>query len=898
MIANHTISCDDVKKFFIKRYNPITIHGIVNIPRWLIKHSKAVIIIWILAALVAVPAVMSYSHYLSYSNSVSTSSGSESRIAQGILSSQFPQNQSLTLVVNKNPYMSGVGATTIALQEKLQNSGIKNLSKTSSPFSQYATFINNEVSSFKSATIYLYNNFNSSGFQVYSFPSAFMANFSSSLTVWQIAQKSGYNGSAYEKGFLLAFNNTGENSSIQSRVQESIVDSTDGNLINNNPLFYSAVLKYMNVSQYPRGILNSSALFISSYTGYNISPQLVNAIIQKGNTGINYVDTYGLLGAPSFITSQYVSPDNSTFLISVQFNVKSGYIGPGDFYPSEAATPRISSISQTYFGNDVNVTGNGAISYQSQQLSSSSGAFFGFIFVALAIAVFITLVSYKSAIINLIFVSVATVLGYVSIFITGVLVAHVNYVVNYTLTAVLLGVATDYFVFIAARYRQERREGKTHEEALETASTRSRRSVIISGITVAASLAVFSFVPGYRTWGTVLFTAIMLTLLLVSTLLPSVLSLFGKNLFMKRGMKPLKEGYQKDSMFYKAASISTKHKFVVVAVIILLAAPAVYFFFALPTTYNFETGLPSTVSSVSALNEINSKFGANILYPVYVVIPLHNSSVNSVSDSSILKNLSKSLLSMKGTEKVVGPFSNGTSFSEYANYSSYIIDNGKYAYFLVYTSYDPYSSTAINYVSALRDNSSLIVGGLTSGVIDERNQSNYTYSELAVLIVAVIAVILFISFRSVKYPIISLSGVFFSISWTTSILYFISRYFLHESLIYLIPIILFVILMSLGNDYSVFIISRIRESQEKYNHDKAIAMGMVGSGKVVTSLGIILAVSLGSLALIPVGFLQQLGIAFVVSLIIDTFVVRTFYFPAMIAILRPRIKKLSEKGID
>jgi len=870
----------------------------MNIPKWLIKHSKAVIIIWIVAALAAVPAVMSYSHYLSYSNSVSTSSNSESQRAQDILSSQFPQNQSLTLVVNKNPFMSGVAATTISLQEKLQDSGIKNLSNTSSPFSQYATLINDEVGSYRSAMTSLYSNFNSSAFQVYSFPSAFMANYSSSSTVWQIAEKSGYNGSNYEKDFLSAFNKTESSNPLQSRIQAATVNSTDINLLNNNQLYYGAVLNYMNVSQYPRGILNGSAMFISSYTGYSISPQLLSAVIQKGNPGINYVDMYGLKGAPSFITSQYVSPDNSTFLISINFNVKSGYIGPDDFYPAEAATPRINSISQTYFGGDVNVTGNGAISYQSQQLSSSSGAFFGFIFVALAIAVFITLVSYKSAIINLIFVSVATLLGYVSIFITGVLYAHVNYVVNYTLTAVLLGVATDYFVFIVARYRQERREGRTHEEALETASTRSRRSVIISGITVAASLAMFSFVPGYRTWGTVLFTAILLTLLLVSTLLPSVLSIFGKNLIMKRGMKPLKENYQKDSLFYKTSSISTKHKFVVAAVIVLVAAPAMYFFFTLPTTYNFETGLPSTVSSVSALNEINSKFGANILYPVYVIVPLHNSSVQSVSVTSMLKNLSKSLLSMGGTEKVVGPYSTGTSFSASANYSSYIIDKGKYAYFSVYTSYDPYSTSAISFVSGLRDNSSLIVGGLTSGVIDERNQSNHTYSELAVLIVAVIAVILFISFRSIKYPIISLSGVFFSISWTTAILYFISRYLLHESLIYLIPIILFVILMSLGNDYSVFIISRIRENQEKYQHNEAIARGMVGSGRVVTSLGLILAVSLGSLALIPVGFLQQLGIAFVISLIIDTFVVRTFYFPAMIAILRPGIKKIPEKGKD
>ena len=63
---------------------------------------------------------------------------------------------------------------------------------------------------------------------------------------------------------------------------------------------------------------------------------------------------------------------------------------------------------------------------------------------------------------------------------------------------------------------------------------------------------------------------------------------------------------------------------------------------------------------------------------------------------------------------------------------------------------------------------------------------------------------------------------------------------------------------------------------------------MASSGRVVTSLGMILALSLGSLGLIRSGFLQQLGVAFFISLIIDTFIIRTFYFPAMLSIMRKR----------
>ena len=75
---------------------------------------------------------------------------------------------------------------------------------------------------------------------------------------------------------------------------------------------------------------------------------------------------------------------------------------------------------------------------------------------------------------------------------------------------------------------------------------------------------------------------------------------------------------------------------------------------------------------------------------------------------------------------------------------------------------------------------------------------------------------------------------------------------------------------------------------ERAQIDEGLGKAMSGSGAVVTALGLILAVSLGSLGLVPVGFLQQIGIAFVVSLVLDTFVIRTFYFPAMIRILRSK----------
>jgi putative drug exporter of the RND superfamily len=156
---------------------------------------------------------------------------------------------------------------------------------------------------------------------------------------------------------------------------------------------------------------------------------------------------------------------------------------------------------------------------------------------------------------------------------------------------------------------------------------------------------------------------------------------------------------------------------------------------------------------------------------------------------------------------------------------------------------------------------------------------NFAFAQLQLLILKVIALVLGISFRSARYHFISLKGVFISRTWTTSLLYIISRYILGQQMVFLIPIILYVILMSQGNDFTVFIFSRVREEQNKFRFEEGLARAMVGSGSVVTALRLMLAVSLGSLALVPFGFLEQLGIPFVISLIVDTFVIRIFLPP-------------------
>ncbi len=855
----------------------------------IMKHRRIVIIIWIVVILAMIPLTTHYTSYINYGNSSSGLSNSESSQVQSILSKSSPQNSTLYVLLISDPNNMTTEKDVLNFQREIDNSGIRNLSGTESVYTSYASFLDKTIGKIQTNIIEAYDNFSYYSHLILYFPANFYRNYSSNYSVSQIANISGYNGSEYERIFLENFQSSPSNLSTLKRVNLAVEESAFEYFRGNNSLFYSSmVLKYVNITSFPVSLVNNATQFISGVFKFNITADELLAALMNGDYGLNYVNNFGLSGIPSFIKDSFIDSNDTASLILITFNAPQGYISQNGSYPAAAATPLIEKYVHDSFGNNGYLTGNGAIYYQTQQQTSKSGAFFGAIYVILFIAVFLTLYSYKLSILNLILVSVTVLIGYLAIIISGLIAGKVSYVVTYTLTAVLLGITTDYVVFVLYRFRSELKRGNTKEEFLDNPLSNSLRAILISGLTVAFSLGMFSFIKSFETWGITLLVAILITLLGVVTSLPAIISYLSPKSFMKRGLKKEDESDIKKSYFYKASKLSLKKSYAIVMIIILLAVPSMYFFTEYPTTYNFNAGLPQNLESTQGLNKLNSYFGENFIYPVYVLFPSENN--NNSSLNIRLSHFTSYLFSLEGTREIVGPYSNGSSFSHNISPTTFLLDDNKYFLYTVFIDYNPYSFKAISYVEHLRANKTLLVGGLTSSIIDEERQNNLDFTELGILITLAIFIILAVSFRSVKYPIISLSGVFISIVWTLSILYFISNYIMHQTIIYLIPVILFVILMSLGNDYSVFIFSRVREEQNKFGNTEGINRGMQTSGKVVTSLGFILAGSLGALGLVPVGFLEQMGIAFAVSLTIDTMVIRTFYFPSMLKILKANFK--------
>ena len=100
-----------------------------------------------------------------------------------------------------------------------------------------------------------------------------------------------------------------------------------------------------------------------------------------------------------------------------------------------------------------------------------------------------------------------------------------------------------------------------------------------------------------------------------------------------------------------------------------------------------------------------------------------------------------------------------------------------------------------------------------------------------------------------------------------------------------IPLMVFVLLVALGSDYNIFLMSRVREESEGRELREGIRIASARTGAVITSAGVILAGTFAALTMSPLLVLVQVGVIVSLGVLIDTFIVRSLLVPAIAALL-------------
>jgi RND superfamily putative drug exporter len=178
-----------------------------------------------------------------------------------------------------------------------------------------------------------------------------------------------------------------------------------------------------------------------------------------------------------------------------------------------------------------------------------------------------------------------------------------------------------------------------------------------------------------------------------------------------------------------------------------------------------------------------------------------------------------------------------------------------------------------------------VVSGFTAVYADIRDVMNRDMYRAFGFVLAGIFVVLLLMLRSVVAPTYLIATVLLSFTCTLGLTsLFFDLVMDVERLSWMLPLFMFVFLVALGIDYSVFLFGRIKEEVGHHGVREGVHVAVATTGTIITSAGIILAGTFAGMMAGEIAFLTQLGFAVAIGVLIDTFVVRTVLDPALAAL--------------
>ena len=180
------------------------------------------------------------------------------------------------------------------------------------------------------------------------------------------------------------------------------------------------------------------------------------------------------------------------------------------------------------------------------------------------------------------------------------------------------------------------------------------------------------------------------------------------------------------------------------------------------------------------------------------------------------------------------------------------------------------------------------VSGLAPSSYDVSTVSQSDLVEIVPIVIAALALLLGILLRSVAAPLYLVATVLLSYFAALGIAVLIFQDGVGDSgLNFVLPFLLFIFLMALGEDYNILIMTRIREEAHHLPLREAVANAAHHTGTTVTSAGLILAATFGAAGVTgATSQIKQLGTAIALGVLLDTFLVRTLMVPAIVVLCR------------
>jgi len=224
--------------------------------------------------------------------------------------------------------------------------------------------------------------------------------------------------------------------------------------------------------------------------------------------------------------------------------------------------------------------------------------------------------------------------------------------------------------------------------------------------------------------------------------------------------------------------------------------------------------------------------------------------------------------------------------------AAFVSGDGHSVRYLVQTNVNPFSAAAMDQVDAMtaaargaQPNTTLVdakvsVVGLPVFVKETRDYYGQDLRFIIVMTICVVLVILIALLRAVVAPIYLIGTVIISYMSALGIGVIAFQFILHQEMHWSVPGLTFVILVAVGADYNMLLISRLRD--ESTLGIRSGVIRTVGStGGVITAAGLIMAASMFGLVFSSLSNVVQSGFVLGTGLLLDTFLLRTITVPAI-----------------
>jgi uncharacterized membrane protein YdfJ with MMPL/SSD domain len=450
-------------------------------------------------------------------------------------------------------------------------------------------------------------------------------------------------------------------------------------------------------------------------------------------------------------------------------------------------------------------------------------------------------------------------------------------------TALGLGLAIDYSLFIVSRYREEIAKDGPGLAAMRRVLATSGRTVFFSSLTVAAALASLLVFPQRFLYSMGLGGAMvaLFAALISLTVLPAVLTLLGNRVnagaprFLQRraeaDARPAQSGFwYRLSRFVMRRPIPVATLSALLLIVLGLPVLGIKFNTVDPTV------LPPSASARQAYDTISTGF------PPYHETPIWVDLEGAGPKQAAL--MAGRIRGVAGVAEVAPPQRLGGEVTaiQVVSANPFVSDASQSTVKAIRALATPSGTTAL-------------VGGATADFIDfQASLASHLPIALAIVILATL-VILFLMTGSVILPIKSLIMNFLNLSAVFGLLVLIFQdgrlqgfldYTSPGAIEQTMPILLFAIAFGLSTDYAVFLLSRIKEARDNGASDsECVAIGLERTGRIVTAAALLFAVAMFAFATSKIIFIKENGVGTALAVLIDASIVRALLVPSLMELL-------------